>query len=451
MTLMSIGVATLVVAAVVIFVPLAFRTVVDTNRVHIVQTRKRTISYGTGQEAGNVYYQWPSWLPVIGLSHIDLPVNNFALSLQAYHAYDKDRVPFELDVTAFFRIKDTNIAAQRVASFEELHKQLVSIVQGAVRKILASHDINAIMVDRATFGTQFTTEVATELEHWGVEPVKNMELMDIRDAENSKVIVNIMAKKSSQIEMESRREVAHNKQAAETAEIEAQQTVLVRQQEAQQVVGERNAQRERAIGVANERASQEVKGEAALTMAKSMEIARVEQVQQAEIHRAAAVVAAEQNKQTTVLEAEGRLSATRLTAEGVQATGVAEGEAERARQMAPVSAQIALAQEIGSNDGYQSYLIGIKTVEAFIEVGSRQAEALSQADVKIIASAGDAGAGIARTADLFTPRGGLAVGSALEALHNTPQGAALLDSIGRVVNGGAKPNGAAPSLGGLGK
>ncbi|WP_421166690.1 SPFH domain-containing protein [Aeromonas dhakensis] len=223
-----------------VLIPLCFRIVVDTNKVHIVQSKKKTTSYGAGMENGNVYYNWPSWIPVIGVTRIVLPVNNFSLQLDAYKAYDKERVPFELDVTAFFRVKDTNLAAERVANFESLHEQLKSVVQGSVRTILASHDINQIMTDRATFGRQFTEEVKMELESWGVEPVKSMELMDIRDSEDSRVIANIMAKKSSYIEMESRVEVAQNMKKAQAAEIEAEREVEMQRQSAEQAVGQRS-------------------------------------------------------------------------------------------------------------------------------------------------------------------------------------------------------------------
>lgn len=70
-------------------------------------------------------------------------------------------------MTAFFRIADTNKAAERVSSIDELHQQLKAIVQGAARKILASFDINQIMTDRATFGQQFTEEVKNELQSLG--------------------------------------------------------------------------------------------------------------------------------------------------------------------------------------------------------------------------------------------------------------------------------------------
>ena len=199
-TILSMGVpvlAGIIVLALLVIIPMMYRTVVETNKVHIVQSKKKTTSYGTGQGDGNVYYKWPSWMPIIGVSSIILPVSNFDLRLDGYKAYDKDRVPFELDLTAFFRIADTNKAAERVDSIDKLMHQLQSIVQGAARKILSSHDIHTIMTDRATFGEQFTAEVKNELSNWGVEPVKNMELMDIRDADGSKVITNIMAKKSS--------------------------------------------------------------------------------------------------------------------------------------------------------------------------------------------------------------------------------------------------------------
>lgn len=420
----------LLVATIFVAIAAAFwRKVVETNMVHIVQSRTKTTSYGTGQSSGNVYYRWPSWLPAIGVTHIELPISNFELSLHGYKAYDKERVPFELDVTAFFRIANTNQAAERVSNIGVLKEQLELIMKGAVRKILAGHDIHQIMTDRATFGTQFTDEVRSELEHWGVVPVKNMELMDIRDTDGSKVIFNIMAKKSSFIEMESRTEVAKNKQAAETAEIEAKRTVDISRQDAEQRVGERTAEKDKLVGVAQQKAAQEVKTEEAITAAKAMDVKRVEQVRQAEITKEAAVVGADQDKQTAIIIAEGQLEATRRRAEGVRAEGVAKSDAEKAMQLAPVEAQIVLAKEIGSNEGYQGYLIALKGIEGYIMVGSEQAKALAAADVKVIANSGDAVAGVNSAMQLFTPKGGLAVGGMLEALGNTEEGKSMLEAI----------------------
>jgi flotillin len=426
----SIGFA----AFLAVLVPLLFRVVVDTNKVHTVQSKNKTTSYGAGQAAGNVYYRWPSWFPMIGVKYKELPVNNFDLSLEGYQAYDKERVPFELDLTAFFRIADTNKAAERISSITELVEQLEKIVQGAARKILASHDIHQIMTDRATFGEQFTEEVQAELTNWGVEPVKNMELMDIRDSSGSHVIMNIMAKKSSHIEMESRQEVARNKMTAETAEIEAARAINVSKQIAEQQVGQSIAAKEQAVGIAQEKGQQEVKTEQVKTAEKLMEVKRVQQIKQAEIDKDAALVKAQQEKAVAIMSAEAGLESTKLSAEGVIKEGEAKASAEKAMLLAPVEAQITLAQEIGNNEGYQNYLVALESVKAHITVGIEQARALQGADVKVIANTGSAQDGVKSAMQLFTPQGGLSVAGMLESLSSTPQGSELLDGIQKMLS-----------------
>jgi flotillin len=412
-----------------LLIAVLYRRVVTTNTVHIVQRGHTTTPYGTGLSAGNVYYAWPSWIPRIGVNVIKLPVSNFDLTLENYEAYDTDRVPFVVHVTSFFRINDTALAAQRVASIEDLREQLMQIVQGAVRKVLASDKIDAIMLERSKFGAAFTSEVIEQLKQWGVEPAKSMELMDIRDGDTSKVITNIMAKKTSHIEMESRREVAENKRAAETAEIEAQREIDMRKQEAERAVGEKTAEKDKAIGIANEQARQEVLTQEKETRERHMAVTRVDEVRRAEIERDKQVVAAEQDKQTTVIIAEGNLAAQQREAEGIKALGEARAAAERAMQLAPVEAQIVLAKEIGENEGYQQYLMTIEGIKGYVIVGGEQAKALQTAEVKVIANAGRAGEGMAQVMDLFTAQGGTHLASAVEAFAQTPLGKALVDKV----------------------
>lgn len=407
-----------------------FRTVVPTNMVHIVQSRKKTVSYGTSQDNGNVYYLWPSWVPFIGVAVMKLQVSNFALNLQNYLAYDIDRVPFEVDVTAFFRVSNSQLAAERVSDFAELMRHLNDVVEGSVRKILSSSTIDTIMTERATFGEQFTLELSDDLKNWGLETVKSMELMDIRDAAGSNAVANIKAKKLSFIEMESRTTVAENKKKAEMAEITAQNELDIKRQEAEQSVGERTAQKNKAVGIAEEVSQQEIKAQQAMTEQKAIEVKRVKEIGDAEITKQREIVKAEEMKQTTILKAQGDLESTKLSAEGVRTEGQAKADAEKAMQMAPVEAQIALGKEIGENEGYQSYLISLKTIEAFIEVGKEQAGALKSAEVKIIANTGNASSGIASAMDFMSPKGGMAIAGMLEALAQAPEGKALLNALG---------------------
>lgn len=432
--------ASALIVVFVLIIALMLRRVVPTNEVHIVQSSKKTTSYGNDTKNGNTYYEWPAWLPMIGITKIILPVSVFKLELESYDAYDTGRLPFEVDVVAFFRINDSNMAAQRVSSFGDLREQLLFIVRGAVRTILASHDIDKIMLERSTFGEAFTHEVQEQLLQWGVVPVKNIELMDIRDGQGNQVVHNIMQKKKSLIEMQSRTEVAANMKTAQIAEIDAKQEAEVRNQAAMEAVGKRSAEKDQTIGISQQQAVQAVREQERLTKEKEMAIVQVAQVRQAEIdknvntvkatqQKEVSIVEAEGNKQSNILLAEGNLEAKKRESEGIQIQGLAKAEAEKAMQLAPVQAQITLAKEIGSNDNYQKYLITIRQVEANQVVGIEQAKALEKANIKIIANTGDPVSGIADVRDLFTGKGGTSIGAMLEGLAQTEHGEKVIGAI----------------------
>lgn len=422
------------------FWAITLRRIVSTNEVHIIQSARKTVSFGKDQDSGNAYYEWPSWIPFFGITVIKLPVSVFSLRLKDYEAYDSGRLPFVLDLEAFFRISDSNVAAQRVANVTELSSQLTSILQGAARTILASKTIEEIMQGRSEFGDAFTKEVNIQLKAWGVTTVKNIELMDIRDSRESRVIQNIMDKKKSEIERDSRVVVAANKKAAENAEIDAQREVEVNRQLAAEQVGIKTAEKDKAIGIANEQAHQQVKAEQKTTAEKTMEVSRVESVRAAEIAKEVSVVQAEEKKQTdviaaeglkqkTLLIAEGELEAQKREAEAIQVKGQAKAEAEKALQLAPVEAQIVLAKEIGENHSYQQYLITIRQIEASQTIGIEQARALDKADIKVIANSGNVSSGLNSLGELFSSQGGTKVGAALEGLAQTDMGKQLLDTF----------------------
>lgn len=441
---LSLFIPVTVAAAAILLIPILlamlFRVVVSTNDVHIVQSARRTVSYGKDQSTGNVYYAWPSWVPVIGVKITKLPVSVFNVKLDSYAAYDKGRVPFVIDIMAFFRIDDSNMAAQRVHSFQELVDQLKGILQGASRSILAKSNIDEILEERAKYGLEFTEATNDQLKAWGVVNVKNIELMDIHDFEGSKVVSNIMAKNQSLIEMQSRTAVANNMNLAQTAEISAVREVNMRKQEAEEQVGIRTAQQEQQVGIAKQQAQQLIKEQEAITASKAMAVLQVEHVRKAEIERDVQVVNAEQDKRTAIIKAEGEkqktitvaegsLGQAKLHAEGVKVEGEAKGAAEQAVLLAPVNAQITLAKEIGGNAGYQTYLISIKQIEANQVVGIEQAKALTAAEIKVIANAGNVVDGVNSVMGMLTPKGGLQLGGMLDALRNTESGAAIIDGL----------------------
>ena len=446
------GIAVLVIACIALWV-FSLRRVVPTNEVHIIQRGKETISYGKGskENRGNVYYEFPSYIPIIGVTRTILPISVFDVTLVAYEAYDKGRLPFVVDVKAFFRISDSNTAAARISNFEELKSQITDIVRGAVRSIMANAELEDIMGERAIYGSRFTEMVKEQLGNWGVEPVKNIELMDVRDAKDSEVIGNIMAKKSSEIEMQSRSEVASNMKKAREAEIQAQQEVDLRQEEANQQVGMKKATVQQEVGLADERAKQAVKEQAKITAEKDMEVIKVNQIKKAEIDKDANIILAEQEKAVAVKNAEARKAQIELSAEAdkkqielraeadlnkglkeaqaIEAKGKAEAEAKKQMELAPVNAQITLAKEIGENQGYQDYLVRLEQIKALCEVGIEQAKNLGKADIKINTMANTVPTGVSKVADIFSPQGGLNLAGMFETMSQSPIGQKVIEKV----------------------
>lgn len=461
------GIPSLIAVALTIYI-LSLRRIVPTNVVHIVQRGNTTTSYGVGKSS-NVYYEWPAWLPKFGVTVRQLPVSNFDIDLKEYSAYDKDRVPFVVDVKAFFHINNTNIAAEKVESFDELKGQLENVVQGAVRSILAKSKLEEIMEERSIFGKQFTDAVNADLTNWGVESIKNIELMDVRDAQGSQVIHQIMAKRMSAIDKESRIEVARNKQMAEQEELKARQEIAVTQAETDKIAGEAQARSTQAIGVANAQAvkvsgiaEQESLRDIAeakqKTAEKDMEVIKVQQVKQAEINKEQEIIDAEKRKRTIEIQAEAdkfrveteaaaNLEAQRRSAEGIKSVGEAEAKVieakgnseakvEQANQLASVVAQTTLAKEIGENQGYQQYLIKIKEVEVsqVVEVKKAEAlaEALSNADLKLLVNSGDVNSGLNKFTDILSAKGGSQLNGLVESLKQTDEGKNLLSLFNKL-------------------
>jgi flotillin len=259
--------------------------------------------------------------------------------------------------------------------------------------------------------------------------------------------------------MQSRIEVAENMKRASIAEIEAKRETDVQEQDALQKVGSRTAEKDQAVGISNELAQQSIKEQAKATMEKELAITKIKEVTQAQITKDVQIVKANQDKETaaikkemaliqaaqdketkvlvaegekstTILIAEGNLESKKRESEGIAAEGTAKAEAEKAMQLAPVQAQIVLAKEIGNNEGYQKYLVTIEQVKATQAVGIEQAKALAEAELKIIANAGNVENGMKGIMDIFSSNGGTHVGAMFEGFAQTEAGQAMLNKLG---------------------
>lgn len=404
------------VVAVIVFLALLFRRVVPPNQVHIVNRAKASCPYGSNQAKGNVYYEWPSWVPKLGVEVLKLPTTIFPIELQGYPAYDQQKVPFTVDVTSFFQIDDAVIAAKRVVSMQDLKEQLREMLEGVVRKILASYPISEIMEIRDSMDEKFVEEVGKYVVKWGVV-ANQIEFKDIDDDEGSAVITDIKLRKMSEIEMERRVDVATNTKSAQVSEIENKKIAELEAVKAKETVETRDAERTRTVGVATELAKQEVQEQARVTTEREVAVQREQQVGTANYQKETMVIAAEANKDQQVIDStalkekqrienEGYRDAQILKAEGdaslINETGTAEatviqkkGEAEAVAQEKMADAkkklQEAMKVELGA--------LGIKAQE---EIGKAFAEAYGKADIKAYLSNGK---GIEGLSDLLSTGG----------------------------------------------
>jgi flotillin len=333
--------------------------------------------------------------------------------------------------------------------------------------------LEEIMEERSVFGERFTESVREDLKSWGVEPIKSIELMDVRDAQGSNVIHQIMAKRISAIDMESRTEVAKNKKIAEQAELEAAKEIAITAAETEklsgeaqaaskQAIGEAQAVSQKAIGIAQQTSLSEVAKAEQLTAEEKMKVVRVNEVKQAEINREKAIIGAEERKRGMEIlaeaekfkvetdasaeleakkkEAEAIKTVGTAEAEVIQAKGLSEAEAKKQMELANVTAQSTLAKEIGDNKPYQEYLIRIREVEITGEVNKVQyeslAKALNGADLKLLVNSGDVHSGLNKFSDLLGPKGGSAVNGLMETLKQTPEGAGIASLLSKL-----NPNG----------
>lgn len=437
-----------VASAIIIGWPIAlvkFRRVVPTNMVHIVQRNKTTTPYGRSSKDGNTYYEWPEFLPKIGVKVTEFPESIFEVALDSYETYDSKNLPFSLDVSAFFRLEDSATAAQRVANFKELKEQLSRVLQGAVRRLLSQHSLVDIMKMRSELGESFTAEVRDQVTQWGVVPVKALEVMNIGDVVGSTVVADIKSVETARINKDSRVAVADNARAAKVAEIEANRAIQLADEEARQKVGERQAEVQRTVGLAGEKSAQEVAAARRVTTEAEMAVRQVADTKAAEIAKSVAVTNAEAAAAVLVKQAEAdanvveknaqaQLTAAQRSAEGQLATGKAAAEAHRLMLEAPVTTQLQLADGIGANESYQNYLIRQEQVKADKDVGMEMAKAIGNAKLTVMATGGanDAGSvmdGVNGLARILSPKTGTQMAGMATAMSATPEGQQLLDGL----------------------
>jgi len=169
-----------IVLIILFIIILKSRKIVPTNEAHILQKWNKIIVKWNWFDAWNVYYYFPQWVPIFGVKVTKLPLYVFDIKLKQYKVYDNEKVPFNVDITAFFVIKNPELAAKRIANFDELKEQLTETIAWAVIKIISQYSIKEVIEKTPEIEQKLFEYVIHIAVTWWLV-IKNIQFMKIYD------------------------------------------------------------------------------------------------------------------------------------------------------------------------------------------------------------------------------------------------------------------------------
>lgn len=381
-----------IVGLLIVFVlhwALTLRQIVELKYADVVVKKAGTKIYSadttiSGREETAIYYNFPSWIPVIGCIVKRMPLEIMQITVKDYETFAKANARFIVGVSVYCRINDVRAAAQKFpgTSIEDFKRGMTAIIISAVRKTTANYAIEDIISKRKEIQDEIHGEIKEDFLKWGVE-LTNVAIENIADAEGTTVIHDISAKKEAEINSLSRQEIAIKSKQAEIVEAENRELAEKRKIQADEQIAIRAQEKEKTVAT--------IKQEA---ITKILDVERNEKVTRANIDADAKVKTAEGIKQASIINAEGTRQSNILSSEGekealilkgaglasqTSAVGTAEADVIRAKKLAEAEglAKIAAAQKL-QQEGAEK----IRIIEKDEKIGLELAKALANADIK---------------------------------------------------------------------
>ena len=382
-----IGIILAIIILVVILVSLY--NVVDPNEAHVVvfmgrgrkiYAPRKDIAGAEGKDVKSAYF----YIPVI-MKRFVLPLTNVKMDIRSVDLNDMEVAPFVCDVITWVHIKNPIQAGERLNlaanedPFESLNQDLIALVQAVARAVAMKQEILEIMRDRKTFGESVSAEVNGVLEEWGIQLV-NLEVNDIRDAENSQVIKDYEKQRQVQVNSGVRKEVAIRNREAVEVEQENRQKSEIATAVAEEEFEKRKLERDKNVGMKEQ--------------SKEMEIAKMTDEankSKVEAHRTLTVGNAKVAKDAVIEKATGDAEATRVTGEKeadvVRLKGEATGKAIEAKGTAEAVAKDKMAEAMAK---YNEAATIVEKIRAWIEVEKARwiayGSVAENAEIKIVNS-----------------------------------------------------------------
>lgn len=370
-----------IIGVLVVIWILMMRRIVELKYAHVVVRKSGSTIYSADQTIpgcmGAVYYDIPSWIPVLGVIVKSMTLEIIQIAIKDYETFAKANARFNIDVSVYCRIIDVNVAAQRFPgnNINDFIKGMSSIIISAVRKTTANYAIEDIISKRKEIGDEIREEILEDFRSWGVE-LTNVAVETITDAKGTTVIQDISAKKESEINSLSRQQIAQQNKSADIVEAENRQIAETRKIEADEQISIRDQTRKMTVAMKMQEA-----------VVKTLEVKRIEQETTANIEANASIRKAEGVRQSEIVVAEGTKQSLVLQGQGEgskqQSIGMAEAAVIKAKKVAEAEGLSALAD---AQKKQQETAKEIQLIEKDRAIGLALAAALQKASIKYIGS-----------------------------------------------------------------
>lgn len=410
----------------------ALRTVVPPNRSHVViQGKKMRVfcphpDYNKTSGGQSTYYKIPSWFPLYGMKVRILDLEMLEIKVPNFVAFDEGRARFECDIVAFVVVKDPVRASMRMPSIKEMTGQVSQILQATTRESTTKKTVRQTINDRAGIIKMIRPIFTEAVEDWGLA-LKDIELVEFKDAPKSQVISDLSSIKEKEINTEMREKNADQDMKARVKEAETRETAQIREIQQEEVVAKREQEKNKLVFAKEKEAKEQELEVVKVEMVKTQKIEKEQQEVLAEQEKMVALIEAnklkdveEINKEQKLLDGEGdkvrlqqiaigeaspiretgtaeadviklKYEAEAKKAEPVREVGLAEGDAIKAKLVGEAKGKDELQKVYDrfTPEAIRAY-VAKEIVDKDKAIGIALAKAFESADIKIL-SGGDKG------------------------------------------------------------
>ena len=338
--LLPLILAACVILLIVVWI-ISWRRIVELKYADVVVTKYGSNLYSADSTIegshGAVYYEIPSWIPIIGCIVKRMTLEIIQISIENYETFAKSNARFNIDVSIYCRISDVSVAAQRFpgSNINDFKAGMSAIIISAIRKTTANYAIEDIISKRKEIGDDIRSEILDDFKRWGVE-LTNVAVETISDSKGTTVIHDISAKKEAEITSLSRQQIAQMDRDAAIKEAESRETSQTRSIQADEQIAIRRQTMNMTVATKEQEAAE-----------KELAVKRTRDVTGAEIDAKASIQRAEGVKQSAIIEADGQKQALSLEGAGEaaknQAIGIAAAEVVKATKFAEAAGLSAIA------------------------------------------------------------------------------------------------------------